>query len=294
MLQSKSFESMSPSVVNQLISVAGVRLQSAGIESGAAEAEIVLCYLLKCERLDLFLSGEKRIDDNIKARFDEIISKRETRYPLQYILGEAYFYGRRFSVDENVMVPTPETELLCENALRYIAYRDFESPAVLDVGCGSGVIAVTMKLESPIAQITSLDLSAAALQVAQENAEALGARDIVFIESDMFDALDSDSSFDLILSNPPYISDGDYGGLPPEVKADPRLALTSGEQGLDIIKRLLAEGPKYLNDGGKLMFEIGYGQAELIQPLVDDDDRYVSSVLMKDLNDIDRIFILSV
>ncbi|MCH7878986.1 MAG: peptide chain release factor N(5)-glutamine methyltransferase [candidate division Zixibacteria bacterium] len=280
--------------MNKLISSAGARLQSAGIESGAAEAEIVLCYLLKCERLDLFLSGENRIDDNIKARFEEIISKRETRYPLQYILGEVYFYGRRFSVDENVMVPTPETELLCENALRYIAYRDFESPAVLDVGCGSGVIAVTTKLESPGIQITALDLSGAALQVAQKNAGAIGARDIVFIESDMFDALDSNSAYDLILANPPYISDGEYDSLPPEVKADPRLALTSGEQGLDIIKRLLAEGPKYLNDGGKLMFEIGCGQAELIRPLIDDDDRYVSSVLMKDLNDIDRIFILSV
>ena len=285
---------MSQSAVNQLISGAGSRLQSVGIEAGTAEAEIVLCYLLDCERLELYLRGEKLIGESIRRRFDEIISKRETRYPLQYILGEAYFYGRRFSVNEHVMVPTPETELLCENALRYIKYREFTSPKILDVGCGSGVVAVTMKVESPCSQITALDLSAEALRVAQNNAEALGAGDISFVESDIFGSLGSDAAFDLILSNPPYISDGEYDGLPPEVKADPRLALTSGEQGLDIIRRLLAEAPDYLNESGKLMFEIGYDQAELIQSLVDDDPRYVSSVLMKDLNDIDRVFILGV
>lgn len=285
---------MSPSVVNKLISGAGARLRSAGIEAGEAEAEIVLCYILKCERLDLYLRGEKLITEKVKARFDKIICARETRSPLQYILGEAYFYGRRFCVNESVMVPTPETELLCENAIRYIKYRELESPAILDVGCGSGVIAITMKLESPGAQITALDLSAEAIVVARENAESLGARGIEFLQSDVFDALDSHSSFDLILSNPPYISDGEYDGLPPEVKADPRLALTSGEQGVDIIKRLMAEAPNYLKDKGKLMFEIGYDQAELIQALVEEDDHYVSSVLMKDLNDIDRVFILSV
>ncbi|MFQ5607883.1 MAG: N5-glutamine methyltransferase family protein, partial [Candidatus Zixiibacteriota bacterium] len=186
------------------------------------------------------------------------------------------------------------TELLCENALMYFKYRIVSSSRTLYIGCGSGVIAVTVSLEMSHTDITAVDICEDALNVARENAHRLGAQGIVFAQSDLFAALPESERFDLILSNPPYIADGDYDGLPPEVKADPRLALTSGGQGLDLIKRLIAEAPDYLAPGGKLMFEIGYDQAEQIQKLVDHNESFVSSVLMKDLNDVDRVFILSV
>lgn len=277
-----------------VIQQAAVRLRAAGIDAAEAEAEIILCHLLLTERLQMYLEGANKITPEILAKFEAIVTKRETRYPLQFILGEQYFYGRRFFVNESVMIPTPETELLCENAVRYLNLIDTDAPAVLDVGTGAGVIAVTVALEAPQVRMTALDISADALEVARKNASDLGASDITFRESDLFSALDAGERFDLVLSNPPYIADGEYDGLPPEVKADPRIALTSGERGLDIIKRLIAEAPKHLKPGGKFMFEIGYDQAEWIAEIVEADERYRSHVLQKDLNDIDRLFILSV
>ena len=277
-----------------VIQQAAVRLRAAGIDAAEAEAEIILCHLLLTERLQMYLEGANKITPEILAKFEAIVTKRETRYPLQFILGEQYFYGRRFFVNESVMIPTPETELLCENAVRYLNLIDTDAPAVLEIGTGAGVIAVTVALEAPQVRMTALDISADALEVARKNASDLGASDITFRESDLFSALEVGERFDLVLSNPPYIADGEYDGLPPEVKADPRIALTSGERGLDIIKRLIAEAPKHLKPGGKFMFEIGYDQAEWIAEIVEADERYRSHVLQKDLNDIDRLFILSV
>lgn len=279
--------------LNQLLHNAAERLQAVGIKSGLAEAEIILTHLLMTERLQMYLEGSKSIDTDIVESFELIVAKRETRYPLQYILGESYFFGRRFVVNEAVMIPTPETELLCESALQFLRYRELSTPRILDVGCGSGVVCVTMKLESPESSVTALDISGDALTVASKNAELLDAQGIDFLESDIYSALTDSARFDLILSNPPYIADSEYEGLPPEVKADPRVALTSGEQGLDIIRTLIDQAPNYLAPGGRVMFEIGYDQAELIAKMVDADARYKSHVLLKDLNDIDRVVILS-
>lgn len=285
---------MSSNSLNKLISSAAERLHKVGIEAGLIEVEIILCHLLQCERLELYLAGGELLTSAMLARLEEIVAKRETRYPLQFILGEAYFYGRRFSVNESVMAPTPETELLCENALRYFRFLGKAHPRALDVGTGSGVIAVTVALECPEAEITALDISSEALTVAKENARALGAERINFERSDLFAALPTGERFDLIMSNPPYISDKEYPGLPPEVKADPKVSLTSGEEGLDIIKRLLAEAPTWLTTGGKMMFEIGYDQGEVIGRMVENDSNYKSHVLMRDLNDIDRLVIVGV
>ncbi len=280
--------------LNKILQNAAERLRKVGIDAGEAEAEIILSHLLLTERLQMYLEGASKITPEILEKFEEIIKRRETRYPLQFILGEQYFYGRRFYVNEAVMIPTPETELLCENAVRYLGTLSCDSPAVLDIGTGAGVIAVTVALEAPKCKMTALDISSEALEVARKNANDLGANPIEFRESDLFSALQSAETFDLILSNPPYIADGEYEGLPPEVKADPRIALTSGDRGLDIIEKLIAQAPKYLKPGGKFMFEIGYDQAEWIAEIVDKDERYRSHVLFKDLNDIDRMFILSV
>ena len=279
--------------INKLISTAGSRLKKVGIKAGDTEAEIILCYLLGTDRLKLFLDGADLLTPELAENFWKIVERRETRYPLQYILGEAWFYGRRFAVNENVMVPTPETELLCEVALRFIRLREIAAPRILDIGTGSGVICATMALECPGARITALDISGDALEVARSNSKALGATDINFLESDLYSALDKESQFDLILSNPPYIAEYEYDVLPPEVLADPKISLTSGSEGLDVIERLIEESPDYLAPEGKLMFEIGYNQTEAINMLIDENVRYRSSVLMRDLNDIDRVVILS-
>lgn len=283
----------SENTLARLINEAASRLRAVGIDAGVAEAEIILCYLLDCDRLQLYLNGPSRITPELTQRFEDILTRRETRYPLQYIIGESWFYGRRFTVDERVMVPTPETELLCENAVRFLKFAEESHPRVLDIGCGSGVISVTVALEYPDAQITALDISSDALEVAQANALALGAKNITFRQSDLFAAVEPSERFALILSNPPYIGDREYAGLPPEVKADPRVALTSGEHGMDIITRLIERAPQFLEPNGRVMIEIGYDQSEKVRTLVEANPRYRSIVIMKDLNDIDRLVILS-
>jgi len=276
--------------VNSLIAEAGKKLQEVGIEAGPAEVELVLCDLLDTDRLQLYLHGHALIDDKILKKFDAVIRKRLTRYPLQYILGSAWFYGRKFLVNEDVMVPTPETELLLESILRSVRFCRSDPVRLLDVGVGSGVVAVSAKMENPELDVTAVDISADALRVAQINAERFGVADSVrFVQSDLFAALREGERFDIIASNPPYISTEEYDDLEDEVKADPPLALLAGPRGLDIIGRLISEAPDFLKAPGFLQFEIGYDQAGEIFAMVERDGRYADCSLLKDLSDIDRV-----
>jgi release factor glutamine methyltransferase len=283
-----------PDLIPKLIADKAKILESAGIESAKAEIEWILCFVLDVDRLHLYLNGMELLDDAALSRVDEIVTRRATRYPLQYILEESWFYGRKFFVSPAVMVPTPETEGLCEAAMGFIRTHDFESLWILDLGTGSGVIAVTLAAELQEVDIVALDKSTEALDVAMKNASDLGvSRKIDFRQSDFFATLETDERFDLILSNPPYIREVDYDELPPEVKADPKLAMTSGDDGLDAVRVILRDAPQFLNPGGRIMFEIGLGQSEQIAELTADDPRYRSFTCLKDLNDIDRIVILA-
>jgi release factor glutamine methyltransferase len=166
---------------------------------------------------------------------------------------------------------------------------------ILDIGVGSGVIAVTMACELPELTATAVDISAEALKIAEENANQYEvANRVDFIQSDLFSNLISDKKFDLILSNPPYISEEEYKSLPPEVLADPKIALVSGKEGLDLIKNIIDKAPNFLKPGGRLMFEIGYNQADLVARISEKEIRYKSISIIKDLNDIDRVVILSI
>jgi release factor glutamine methyltransferase len=269
-------------------------LTEAGAERAKGEIETALCHLLNCKRLDLYLHGCDLLTDEVRRRLDQIIERRVKREPLQYILGESWFYGRRFRVTPAVMVPTPETELLCETAVRYVQQHRTEPARVLDIGIGSGVIAVTLALELPTCEVVALDISPDALQLARANATELGAVDkIEFRESDFFAAVKPEERFDLILSNPPYIANWEYKDLPPEVKADPTISLLSGDEGLDAIKVILRHTPEFLAPSGRILFEIGYDQAEQVTKLTEMDERYRSIVIMKDYNDWDRVVMLS-
>jgi len=274
---------------------AEAELRQAGIDAAAAETEIILLSLLSIERIDLYLHGAKLIDDEILGKFHDIVKKRATRYPLQYILGEMWFYGRRFAVNQSVMVPTPETEILCETAVHFIDFMGLNKARVLDIGAGSGVIAVTVAGEIDDADVTAVDLSPDALEVARVNAETHGVADrISLVCSDLFSAIIPHKQFDLILSNPPYISEEEYKDLPPEVLADPKISLVAGEQGMDIIEAIVEKSPDYLAPSGRLIFEIGYNQADLVTKLTENDNRYISLTILRDLNDVDRVVMLGV
>ncbi len=280
--------------LTRFVAEKGKLLEDAGIERGKAEVEIILCSLLDIERLQLYLYGEKLINDEVLTKFDDILRRRTTRYPLQYILEESWFYGRKFFVSPAVMVPTPETELLCETALGFIKKHKLIKPRIIDLGVGSGVISITLAKENTDCEITALDISFEALEIARKNARDLDAEErISFIQSDYFSNVDSVEKFDLILANPPYISEDEYKELPPEVLADPKVSLTSGDEGLDAVKIILRDAPSFLKENGRIMFEIGYNQADRVVELTGDDDRYDSIVILKDLNDIDRVVLLS-
>jgi len=268
-------------------------LEQAGIDQGKTEIELILCHLLGLERLQLYMEGGRLLTNDVLDRFDKIMKRRLERYPLQYIIGEAWFYGRRFAVSEAVMVPTPETELLCELALKFISDNQLSEPRVLDIGVGSGVISVTLANELERAAIIALDISVEALEIARKNAAALGGGEkIEFRQSDLFTSVKPDERFDMILSNPPYITDDDYRELPPEVLADPKIAMVAGEKGLDVIEKILNRAPDFLKPGGQLMFEIGYNQAAWVAELTEKDSRYQMIDIVRDLNDIDRVVVL--
>lgn len=284
---------MTKTEFSKICKAAEKRLDEAGVYSSIAEIEIIWEYLLEVDRLQVYMHGAELVDDELIKRFNDIIDRRVTRHPLQLILGEAFFYGRRFVVTPDVMVPTPETEFLCELAINYIKNEHIGNPEILDIGVGCGVISVTVASELPDAKITAVDISEKAIDVAKENANN---HDVInrisFVLSDRFENVAPENKFDLILSNPPYISEDDYKELPPEVLADPKISLVSGGKGMDMIELLVAEAPPYLKNKGRMMFEIGYNQAELVYDLTGKDKRYKSITILKDLNDIDRVVIL--
>lgn len=278
----------------QLLANFSATLDKVGIDQSLSEVELIFCHVLGVDRLTLYLHGDKLIQDTHLVAIEEIIENRRTRYPLQYILGESWFYGRRFVVSPAVMVPTPETELLCETALRIVRSHETPHPRIIDLGVGSGVIAVTLACEVDNCMVTALDVSPEAIAVARQNARAHGCLGkIEFRESEFFSAIGPDERFDLILSNPPYIRESDYESLPPEVLADPQIALVSGPEGLDAIEIIIREAPQYLAPGGRIMFEIGPNQVEPIVAEVESDRRYSAYDIVKDLNERDRLVILS-
>ncbi len=268
-------------------------LEDVGIDCARVEVEWILCHVLEVDRLNLYMHGQELLDDKAMQRIDEILNRRRERYPLQFILQESWFYGRKFFVNESVMAPTPETETLCEAGMKFLSANGIKSSRILDLGTGSGVIAVTMAAELKDATVVALDISEEALDVARRNARDMDVADrIEFRKSDFFGALREGEKFNLILSNPPYITEKEYPTLQKEVLHDPIIAMVGGEDGLDPVRVILRDGPNFLAPGGRIMFEVGYDQAEKVAQMTESDNRYQSFAYLKDLAGVDRVIIL--
>jgi release factor glutamine methyltransferase len=268
-------------------------LEDVGIDCARVELEWILCHVLDVDRLHLYMHGQELLNEEAIRKIDQILVRRRERYPLQFILQESWFYGRKFFVNESVMAPTPETETLCETGIKFLGTKKIISPRLLDLGTGSGVIAVTMAAEISEATVVALDISEEALAVARCNAADMEVADrIEFRRSDYFSALRDGEKFDLILSNPPYITDQDYPTLQKEVLHDPKIAMVGGADGLDPVRVILRDGPGFLAPGGRIMFEVGYDQAEKVAQMTESDSRYQSFAYIKDLAGVDRVIIL--
>ncbi|HEU4714058.1 MAG TPA: peptide chain release factor N(5)-glutamine methyltransferase [Pyrinomonadaceae bacterium] len=263
-------------------------LREAGVAEARREAGSLLSFVIAKDRTFLISHAEDLVNDADLQRFRDAVTRRAAGEPLQYITGVQDFFGREFRVTPDVLIPRPETELLVEAALEVIA--DTATPMICDVGTGSGCIAVTLLCERDDARAIAVDVSDAALAVAAENARRHGvAERIVFAISDCFDAVDS--KFDLIVSNPPYVSAGALDGLQREVRDhEPLVALSPGADGLSVIRRLLADAPAFLKKSGYLIMEIGFDQGEKVQALVDQNWRLLE--IRPDLQGIPRIVVL--
>jgi release factor glutamine methyltransferase len=245
----------------------GEALTAARQQIDRLDARLLLQYATGCSHTDLLARPEMPVIAPAYAQFAEWVQRRASGEPLAYLVGESEFRGRVFQVSPAVLIPRPETEVLIELALRRLAGHP--RPRVLDLGTGSGVVAITLALECPQAEVFAVDLSTEALSVARNNAGRLGAQ-VNFVESDWFSAL-AGARFDLIVSNPPYVADGDphlaLNGLPFE----PIMALSDLEQGgngLACIRRIVAAAPGYLNPDCWLLFEHGYDQGEASRNLL--------------------------
>ena len=239
-------------------------LENAGVLEARREAASLLSFVIGKDRTFLIAHSEDEV--NNVDQFRELLERRAAGEPAQYITGTQDFFGREFRVTPDVLIPRPETELLVEAALEVTK----TATLICDVGTGSGCIAVTLLCELDHARAVALDKSPAALEVAKFNAQQLGVADrATFLVSDCFDSLDQ-REFDLIVSNPPYVSATVLGGLQREVRDhEPLIALSPGPDGLSIIRRLIQESPQFLKQNGHLIMEIGFDQGESVQNLVD-------------------------
>ncbi len=267
-------------------------LERAGVENAAANAEWLMADVIGCSRPALPLHWAKPLELAQIQRWQSLLTGRTNRIPLQNILGTAQCCGLEFEVNRSVLVPRPETELLAEAAWAVAAVK--ESAVVLDVGTGSGCLAVAVAVHAKETIVHALDVSPAALNMARANAERHGVADrITFHEGDALRALPSVGLFDVIVSNPPYIPSLEIESLQVEVRDhDPRLALDGGADGLDFYRSLARHGLSRLQPDGRLLLEVGDGQAGAVVELITAQGGRVLEVL-PDLNNIERIVVAS-
>lgn len=244
-------------------SIAGL-LAEARASVPAAEARLLLRHVLGCTAAWLAGHPDDTLADERAAEFSALVARRAAGEPVAYLIGRREFYGRDFVVTPEVLIPRPETELLVELALEKLGSRNTAN--ILDLGTGSGCLAVTLALALPTAQVTAVDASPAALVVAQGNAGRLGAA-VDFIESDWYAALPP-QRFDLIVANPPYVAAGDAHLREGDLRFEPVTALTDQADGLAAIRRILAGAPDWLQPGGWLLLEHGYDQANAVWKLL--------------------------
>ncbi len=261
--------------IQEALRRASFLLKSAGIESARTEAELLLAYCLGNKRLHFFLHGNSRLSDETFRAYERIVNRRCNNEPLAYITGEKYFYGRPFFVDRRVLIPRPETELLVDRAKSLCAefYQAGKVGCrVLDLGTGSGILAVSLALELSDCQVYAVDISEEALAVARHNAKLFNVEQhVIFLQGCYFEALKNTEHFrfQLILSNPPYISASELEDLPHSVSGfEPKQALYGGTDGLDAYRYIIKGVGSRIARPGALLLEIGAGQQKAVEEML--------------------------
>jgi len=262
-------------------------LGNASVASPERESSLLLRHVLQCDAAFLYAHPEHRLNAVQSILFKAVLKRRASHEPFQYISGVQEFYGLEFEVTPEVLIPRPETEILVEAAIS--EFRDAKEVRFCEIGVGSGCISISILANLPLAAAIGVDVSRTALNVARQNAGKHGvAERLGLLESDVFQTVDT-ADFDLIVSNPPYVPDTDVETLQHEVRSfEPRSALEGGADGLDIVRRIVEDSPKFLRQKGLLLIEIGWDQSkavrELLEPEIWDNVQF-----LPDLQGIPRI-----
>lgn len=283
-------------------------LKASDIEAPATDAGALLCAVAKCNRTYLYAHGDSILEDEQLQRYLSFLERRAGRYPLQYLTGVQEFMSLPFEVGPGVLIPRQDTELLVESVLDILKAPKRESKgdknvvteksekynsdatSILDIGTGSGCIAISLAYYLSDCRVTAVDKMPDALMIARRNARAIGVEEKVrFIESDLFDEI-SEERFDVIVSNPPYIRKEELNKLQQEVREfEPVTALDGGMDGLLFYRKIVKQSPVYLKKGGRLVFETGYDQAQDVAALM--HDYFTEIKIHKDLSNIDRVVV---
>ncbi|MBM3968494.1 MAG: peptide chain release factor N(5)-glutamine methyltransferase [Planctomycetes bacterium] len=258
-------------------------LKSHGSDSPRLDAEILLAHARGCPRIQLYTNYDQPLTDGQRATMRDLVKRRAAAEPVAYLVGHREFFGLEFRVTKDVLIPRPDTETLVVDAIE--TSKPQAAPRVLDIGTGSGCIAIALAVNCPNAEVTAIDLSLAALGIARENSEKHNVADrIRWLHGDLFAPLTAGEQFDVIASNPPYIASAEIETLAADVRLnEPRSALDGGPDGLDLVRRLIADAPQHLVSQGRLLIEISSEQADAVTQLLTANGRYDDITVLKDL-----------
>lgn len=271
----------------EVLKAATTRLETGGVDSPRLDAEVLLAHVLGCRRLSLYVDAEKVLPLESILKFNELITRRLEKIPVAYLTSTRDFMGLTFAVNESVLIPRPETELLTEGVGEFLRGLGGEV-FFADLGTGSGAIAVSILKFVKTARACAVDMSAEALEVAKFNSQKFHVEDrIEFFCGDLFAPLEG-KVFNAIVSNPPYIPSGELETLQAEVKSEPRLALDGGQDGLNFYRRIISDAPRFLTTGGLLAVEVGINQAAAVKVLMT-SAHFIDVEIFKDLAGLERI-----
>lgn len=277
--------------IQEILQEANKKLIEYKIEDASTIARVLMQYVLQLDRTELIINQTQEIDEKKRQEYRETIQRIIEGTPLQYITNRQEFYGIDFYVDENVLIPQPDTETLVEEVLA-IAKKE-KSTKILDICTGSGAIGIALASNLQNVSITMTDISEKALEIAQKNAiKNQVIEKVELIQSNLFEKIEA--TFSIIVSNPPYIETEVIPTLSKQVQNEPMLALDGGEDGLYFYRKLIKEAPKYLKQGGYLCMEIGYNQKEEVFKLLQENGNYQHICSKKDLSGNDRIIVSTI
>ncbi len=278
--------------IKTLLQWTAEHLAKAEVESPRLAAELLLAHTLNCKRLELYTRFDYEPDAEQLAQFKALIKRCAEKEPVQYLVGVAGFYSLEFAVNPAVLIPRPETEIIVTAAIDYLRINQIAEPLILDLCTGSGCIAGAVAKNHKQSKVIAVDICDDALQTARNNIEKLGlAAQVSFIQSDMFSNINSGITFDLLLSNPPYINARRMLELPDNVKYEPQKALAGGNDGLDFYKIIIEQGSEKIKVGGQLIIEIDHDQSPAICAMLEQNGHYNEIKVLRDNNKLERTII---